>query len=250
MKSACGLKMLLLLPLAGALVGCDPVETSLRSPRTSPTAATQTTPDGKPQARRVAVTRNGNVLLEIQGEQRRVVVLSVVCLTKGPLEQLLTRKDTKEHEAILAADVDARDIHKALLLARANPGSPVKFDPRFVPASGQTIKVYLEYESKGKMVRVPAQQWIRDIRTKKPMTHDWVFAGSREIKDPLNGKPIYLANDGDIICVSNFETALLDLPIKSSKDTESLGFEALTENIPPVGTKVAVILEPVPEKKQ
>ena len=45
------------------------------------------------------------------------------------------------------------------------------------------------------------------------------------------------------------QPALLDLPIKSSKANSELAFEANTERIPPVGTKVTVIFEPVPEKK-
>src|SRR5947209_19592522 len=56
-----------------------------------------------------------HVYLETQGEQRRVPVQAYVCLRAGQLEQFLTRKGRKEHEAILAADVDARLIHAALI---------------------------------------------------------------------------------------------------------------------------------------
>jgi hypothetical protein len=57
--------------------------------------------------------------------------------------------------------------------------------------------------------------------------------------------PIYAANDGDVICVANFESAMMDLPIASSADNDALDFEAFTERIPPEGTSVVVILEPV-----
>mgnify|MGYP006167839105 CR=1 FL=1 len=100
----------------------------------------------------------------------------------------------------------------------------------------------------GKKLTVPAQDWVRDTKSMKALTHDWVFAGSRFVPDPLdkNKAPIYLANDGDVICVSNFESALLDLPIESSKQNAEVQFEAFTENIPPDGTKVAVCLEVIP----
>src|ERR1700693_2900319 len=49
-----------------------------------------------------------NVALEIQGNKRRVLLQSYVCLRQGQLEQFLTRQRPKEHEAILAADVGAR----------------------------------------------------------------------------------------------------------------------------------------------
>src|SRR5687768_13726115 len=56
-----------------------------------------------------------NVYLEIEGDKRRVLVQAQVCLRQGQLEQFLTRKRTKEHEAILAADIDARDVHTGLM---------------------------------------------------------------------------------------------------------------------------------------
>jgi hypothetical protein len=193
-----------------------------------------------------------NVYLEIDGEQRRVLVDAYVCLRKGMLEQLLTRKRTKEHEAILAADVDARDIHLALVAAKATPGSPVKFRPKFEAPTGAAVKITLEYQDKGKTVRVPAQQWVRNVKSGKDLDTDWVFAGSILIPDPLDRKkqPYYGANDGDVICISNFDTALLDVPFNSPKDNDDLAFEAHTDRIPPLETPVTVILEPVVAKKK
>ena len=162
-----------------------------------------------------------------------------VCLRKGQLEQFLTRKRTKEHEAILAAEVDARHIHVALQTARAEPGSPVKFLPKYQPARGTVVKVFIEYQDEQQRTRrVPAQQWIRSIKTGKDMPHDWVFAGSLLLPDPLDATkpPFYAANEGDVICLSNFETAMLDLPIMSSQEDNDLFFEAHTDRIPPVET--------------
>lgn len=191
-----------------------------------------------------------NIYLEVQGDTRRVVIDAYVCLRMGQLEQLLTKKRTKEHEAILAADINAADLHKALILARAEPGSPVEFRPKWKAPTGTTIKVFLEYESNGKTVRVPAQEWIRNGKTKKELEYDWVFAGSVLIPDPMDKTkpPFYGANDGDVICLANFDTALLDIPVSSPRDNAELYFEAITEKIPPQETKVRVILEPVPEK--
>jgi hypothetical protein len=192
-----------------------------------------------------------NVFLEVQGDKRRVLVQAYVCLRQGQLEQFLTRKRTKEHEAILAADVDARDIHAALMAAGAEPGTPVQFRPKYQPASGQVVSIDLEFELSGKRFRIPAKKWIRDARNKKELNQDWVFAGSHLIPDPLDKtkKPYYAANDGDVVCVSNFDTAMLDLPIESSKDNSDLAFEAWTERIPPLETPVLVIFEPVAKKK-
>jgi hypothetical protein len=197
------------------------------------------------EAKKVQVAPN--VVVEVQGERRRVLVNASVCLREGQLELFLCRKNTKEHEAILSADVDARDVHRALLLARATEGSPVQYRPRYRPASGTPIKVSVTYQDKGRLVTVPAQSWVKNQKTGKALDSDWVFAGSVLADNPLDPKQpkVYLANDGDMICLSNFETAMLDVPFESSKDNAELTFIAFTERIPPLETKVVVTLEPI-----
>lgn len=240
------MKSFILVSLCGALVlaGCAGDEPVTPKKEPAPKAAA-------PQAKKAEVGKN--VFLEIDGDKRRVLVETEVCLRQGQLEQFLTRRRTKEHEAILAADVDARHIHTALTLAKAESGSPVKFQPKYEAARGTVIKVFVEYQDEQQRTRrVPAQQWIRNSKTKKDLDHDWVFAGSIFIADPIEPAkpPFYAANDGTLICVSNFESALLDLPIESSQANDELFFEAHTERIPPLKTRVQVILQPMPAKAQ
>jgi hypothetical protein len=192
-----------------------------------------------------------NVSLEVRGPERRVVVDAYVCLREGQLEEFLCRKFTKEHESILAAEIDARDLHQALILTGVEPGGPAEFEPVFKPAHGPRIKVTVEYEKEGKTITAPAQNWMREIEKKKPMTAEWVFAGSKLVPNALdpNKPPTYLANSGDVISVSNFDCSLLDLSIRSSAENANLSYEAFTERIPALETKVRVILEPVQNDK-
>jgi hypothetical protein len=258
-----GMGFALMLTVAG--LGCD-VESLPRSPTgpqepvalAEPKAAPAESPK-KDAAKPKRVQIGKNVFFErfADGDRRRVVINASVCLREGNLEQLLCRRHTKEHEAILAADVDALDIHKGLMAAKAKPGSTVRYQekdgkPVIIPPTGQPIRITLQYEDKGKLVAVPAQRWVRNNRTRKELEFEWVFAGSYLIEDPDDKtKPkLYAANSGDVITVSNFEGAMLDLPINSSKDNDELQFEAFTDRIPPLDTKVSIILEPLPEKKQ
>lgn len=82
----------------------------------------------------------------------------------------------------------------------------------------------------------------------RPMEANWVFAGSGFTTDSTTGEKFYLAEAGDLICVANFTTATLDLAIESSAANDTLLFEAYTEHIPPVGTKVTMELVPVFKK--
>jgi hypothetical protein len=200
----------------------------------------------RPEPEPTKVNVGQNIFLEVQGKRRRVLISARVCLRRGVLEGLLTRTNKKEHEYILAADVDARKVHEALVLARAEPGEPVRFQPDFAPARGTPIKVNLIYEQQGKRHTVHAGSWIKNLKTSQTLDTDWVFAGSQLVENPLNpGRKTYLANEGDLICVCNMESALLDLPIRNIKGPpEQRSYVAFTERIPPRDTPVVVALEP------
>jgi hypothetical protein len=81
------------------------------------------------------------------------------------------------------------------------------------------------------------------------MNADWVFAGSLFVKDETEGKRVYLAESGDVICVANFPSAMIDVAMRSSAEGQNnLMFEAWTERIPPVGTPVRIEITPVENK--
>ena len=203
----------------------------------------------KKQTKKVEVGRN--IFVEVEDRKVvRVLVQAAVCLRQGSLEHLLTRRRCKEHEAILAADIDARDLHKSLLLLGLREGKPIVFKPKEVPPSGSGVRITLAYKKDGKEIKVPAKQWIRHAQTKKNLHTDWVFVGSRFMGAEDNpAKVYYLGNDGDVICVANFEAAVLDLPILSPASGVN-DYEAHSERIPAVETPVLVILEPVRVRKK
>ena len=178
---------------------------------------------------------------------RRVHVMAEVCLREGFLEMFLCRNNTKEHESILRTPVDPAALHACLEVAGAKPGSTAKFTPRFKAPTGTPIKIALTYRAKGKVVTAPAQDWVNEKKTGKPLAADWVFAGSRWFEDPEEPqkKPYYLARNGEVVCLANFPDAMLDLPIKSPKEDADRLYEIQTTKIPPLLTKVLVTFEPV-----
>ncbi|RIK74754.1 MAG: hypothetical protein DCC68_22465 [Planctomycetota bacterium] len=184
--------------------------------------------------------------LFIDAKNKWVVIDGVVAMREGPpLEMFACLKGTKEHESVVAVPVKAYQVHAALLAIDAKQGKPVQFSPEYKAATGQEIEVRATWkDAKGQEHQVRAQDWIREKATKKPMTHPFVFAGSGFWTDEETGKRYYMAEGGELICVSNFSSAMLDLPVESSQSTEGLLFEAFTERIPPEGTPVRLILIP------
>jgi hypothetical protein len=195
----------------------------------------------------------------LDSKNKRVVVQAGVCFREGPIEMFACnhqwikdpvsgrefRSGTKEYESIVTINASAAVIHAALLAVGARSGSPVSFVPEYKPAHGSVIHVTLHWnDAQGQPCRAKAQQWVRNTESKQSLEHDWVFAGSRMVDLPDTDKQYYLADNGNVICVSNFPDAMLDLPIASTQVNDRLLFEAFTERIPALGTTVTVVLEP------
>jgi hypothetical protein len=181
----------------------------------------------------------------IDPKNKTVIVDGQVSLREGMLEMFACTRNTKEHESIVSVNTKAFLVHAALLLLGAEPGRPVQFVPKYRPPTGTEIEVTVQWrDESGKEKTARAQDWIKDINTKKAMTHPFVFAGSSFWVDEVTKKKFYQAEGGDFICVSNFGTAMLDIPVESSQANTELAFEAFTERIPPLGAPVRLILKP------
>ena len=188
--------------------------------------------------------------LWIDAERKRVVMVGDVCLREGQLEMLVCPHGSKEHESVLHVAVEPYKVHAALLAVGAEPGNPARFVPDYQPARGTQVDVWLFWtDENGKRQRARGQDWVRHAGTQKSLEQSWVFGGSGFWVDETTGKKHYQAEQGDFICVSNFPTAMLDLPDESSDKAGQLSFDAFTERIPPLGTKVTIVLKPVLEDK-
>lgn len=184
--------------------------------------------------------------LWLDAARKRVVMVGEVCLREGQLEMLVCPRGSKEHESVLSVPVEPYKVHAALLAVGAEPGNPARFVPDYQPARGTQIDVWLFWtDEQGNRQRARAQDWVRHFGTQKSLEQSWVFGGSGFWVDETTGKKHYQAEQGDFICVSNFPTAMLDLPIESSDKAGQLAFDAFTDRIPPLGTKVTIVLKPV-----
>jgi hypothetical protein len=177
-------------------------------------------------------------------KDRRVILRAKVVLREGFLEHLMCVKGTKEHEAIVSTDAPPRAIHAALILTGAEEGHPVQFVPKFEPPSGTPIAIEMQWRQDGQLRKADARQWVWDDKTKAPLAIDWVFAGSVIYTDEITKKPRYAADDGDLVTVANFASAILDLPMASSANDADRVFSTNTKTIPPLGTEVFVVMSP------
>lgn len=210
----------------------------------SPTQQVRATLADPPNATRLSQESS----LWIDAPNRRVIVDGYVAQQEAYLEMFGCPAETKEHESVVAVIAKASEVHAALLAVGANPGKPVSFQPEYVAATGPRIRIWVLWRDPTGQVQVAdARQWVRRTGTQEALDRDWVFAGSTWWTDPQDGREYYQADSGEMICVSNFGTAMLDLPIPSSDSTSALQFETFKERIPPRGTPIRMVLVPLPD---
>jgi hypothetical protein len=211
----------------------------------------------------------------IDRDRKHVVMVGRVCQRQAPLELFACLRHSKEHESVVTVDTKAYVVHAGLLATGAEPGRPVQFVPEFAPPSGTEIEVTVAWKDEdGRRRQCRAQDWVHDTSQLytmfqgvvanefdeelnledqtaawDDMSYPWVFAGSIFVQNERTGERAYEADsEGDLICVSNFPSAVLDVPVRSTDSNAALMFEAYTERIPPLGTPVTLILTPKLEK--
>ena len=197
----------------------------------------------------VRLARDGDVWVD--PKKKLVVADGEIVLREGQLEMFACPKGTKEHESVVAVNSKAQYVHAGLLAVGAKAGRPVQFQPEYRAATGTEISVWVLWtDAEGKRHKVRAQDWVKDVRTGKSLEFPWVFAGGGFWTDETTGEKYYSGDAGDFVCVSNFPSATLDLPVQSSQANAELMFAALTERIPPLGTKVRLVFIPQLEPKK
>jgi hypothetical protein len=180
----------------------------------------------------------------IDREKRQVVLGGRICFREGMLEMFACPRGTKEHESVVAVESSASLAHACLLALDCNPGNPVSWDPDYKEATGPEIGIEVAWKENGETVRRDAREMVLNIKTGEQLSQAWVFGGSRFFTEESTGEEFYCGDGGEFVCLSNFSTATLDLPIKSSDANGLLMFEANPAKIPELETRVLLFLIP------
>lgn len=188
--------------------------------------------------------RLGTNQIWINDTSKQVMVRGQICLRQGPLEMFACPLQTKEHESVIAVEAKSSEVHACLVALGFEPGSPVQWQPDYKSATGPTVKIDVRWKQSDSEKTVDAKTMVKKSGTQQTLQTDWVFGGSEIFVDRVDGRKIYYADSGEMVCLSNFSTAMLDVPIQSSDSADGLLFEANTDAIPPMGTQVYLIMTP------
>jgi hypothetical protein len=188
-------------------------------------------------------------LVHVDPVKRELTFNAEVCLREGVLEFLLCAWNTKTHESILHTKAKASHIHAGLLLLGLHPGKPARWsgsDPeaRFLPPAGPALTISLSWKDKdGKPRSADSMSWLhagdkKDLKLPK----DWAFVGSEVLPDNRYWADV----DGEIISVTNFPSAVIDIPVESSNADAQRDLFADAKAVPEKGTAVTVAIRPRP----
>lgn len=194
----------------------------------------------------IALTKTN---LWVDRDKTKIYLDGYVAMNDGPLEMFACPAGTKEHESVVASIPKPSEVHAALIAIGAESGKPSTVSPEFMPATGQRIRIWVCYrDNENRFQFVDARDWIVRIGTTDTLKEDWVFVGSSVWTDPRDGISYYEADAGDMICVSNFSTAMLDIPVASSASSDFLEYSPNTKRIPERGTPVRLVLIPLQDE--
>jgi len=210
---------------------------------TTPTRAAKT--DAPVEAAGGAAPAKALPFITVDRKKGTVTVDGVVCLNEGVLELFACANETRMHEAIVHLAARPRDINVALILLGRAPGHPAVWtkDGKFLPPYGPVFRVFIHWTKEGKPQRVEAHQWLTDTTTEKQAKPlKWVFCGGATREGHF--LPDY---EGTVVCLSNFEAPILDVPFESSDKNSDLLYKARTEAIPEPGTPVKLVIEATKE---
>ncbi|HUT57426.1 MAG TPA: YdjY domain-containing protein [Phycisphaerae bacterium] len=184
--------------------------------------------------------------LKIDRANRQIVFEANVCYNPGPLEVLVCKHRTKDHESILHTFVQPSHLHAAMLAMGLTPGKPARMSraltqpARFLPPAGPELSIVFRWKDKnGKPQQADASRWLANLHDKKtPPPVKWIFVGS----EVLPGGGYWADEDGAVISLSNFPSAVIDVPFESTADNTALEYTGNKEAIPPKGTPVEVVI--------
>ena len=191
---------------------------------------------------RTAPTKEFRPGIRIDWHKPAVEIEARVVLRTGPLELLACSPQTREHESILTVAARPRDIYYALGLIGAEAGSPIQYDEaadRLLPPTGQSLELHIRYRHGGARRTVRARRWLSTPEGAVPgRSIRWVFAGSTTLE---TGR-FAADTDGTVVCLVDFDSALITIDGLHTADNAALWLHANTSEIPPLGTKCILIV--------
>jgi hypothetical protein len=200
-------------------------------------------------------------LVHLDAKKRQIDFPATVNMREGAIEYFVVHKYGKVHESIFKTEAEPLHIHLAALLlyapgpvnpneaasknqnsSNSNSGPILKPNTNIVE-KGASIEVTVRFfEGEPRIVR--AEALILDSAKSRTMREGpWMYNGSRVVEGTFVAQ-----RDGSIVSVIADPDSLADNPGPRRDDDDN--WQALTANLPPLGTKATIQMRLLNKEEQ
>ena len=183
-----------------------------------------------------SVYKIGNLILD--ANSREIKIPGWVNMDKGLVELLACGVRGKTHESVLVLDVNPYYLQVALFLLGLEPRGNLKYQGDPNPPQGDSVLIYVEWESNGKKVKVRGEDLVYNVKEKRPMKRTpWVFTGSKIYKGRFMAEI-----EESLITTYHDPYTIIDNPLPEGGDDTV--YWVNEKIVPPKGTKILMTIKP------
>ena len=165
-------------------------------------------------------------------------------MKRGLLEYLLVNSKGSTHESLLVTEVEATDIHVAMLLMGAKGGAvvagapPAQLDARYFRTApklaGDAVLIRVKWKEKDVEKTAPIEDWVFNESAKQPVERGvWTYNGS------MVHEGRFLAQmEGNLVALVTSPSALINNPRKGNDNDHQ--WNANGDTTPGIGTPVEI----------
>jgi len=207
-------------------------------------------PPAKPAVREVSPGFFEVGKVRLDQKARSISFPGVLKMKRGLLEYLLVNPKGSVHESLLVTEVEANEIHVAMLLLGAKGGAvtavapPARLDAEYFRAApkltGDPVLISVKWKEKDVDKIVPVEDWLFNESAKKEIVHGpWIYNGSM-----LHEGHFLAQAEGNLVALVTSPTALVNNPRKGNDNDQMWNVNG--ESTPGIGTPVEIIFKLVP----
>ncbi len=199
--------------------------------------------NSQPPPKESKVFRFKHVLVDRRA--RTVTIEAKAVRAQYALEFLLCKAGTKDYESVLVTKAEPWQVHAGLLMLGLSRGLPASLrdDGKYLPPRGGRLGISIHWKDRsGRVHKTDAADWLKSSTLGKGAAKPkhWIFVGSDILAD--GG---YAADaTGGIIAVANLSSAVIDVPLVSTKTIELREFVINPRIAAPAGSVVKLVISP------
>lgn len=191
------------------------------------------------------LVRIGRALVDTQA--RTITCPAEINMDSGSLEYLAVAPRGKTHESLLLVDVRPLHLQVALLALDLTPNNVLKRQGDRAVPQGAPVEILVRWrDQRGAQQEVRAETLLAERGAKlemlKPMpTHDWVFTGSRILKEGFEADL-----EKSLVAIWHDPAAILDNPLPAGGNND---WVVNTARVPKRGTPVEFVIRATGQAK-